>query len=140
MKLGQSSTNQVSAIANRVAARAAEEKGTDNLDRTESARKVSSESFISAVSTSRRPPPIALNDIAPSLAGSGVPEVFKSELDSLARKSAEDLAASFAGIFLSFAEEARAEGDRELDDAFDLLGETMVNYEHLRLLRTGQLG
>ena len=141
MKLGQPNTTQVAALAQRVAARAAEDKDAkDQLDESAGTRKVTAESFIASVSAARRPPPIALNDIAPTLAGSGATEIFKAELDGFARKSSDDISAAFAGVFLGYAEKARAEGNPALDDAFDLLGETMVNYEHLRLLRTGQLG
>lgn len=138
MKLSQSNA---AAAASRLAARAIDEKDAPELlEKSAAAQKATAESFIASVSAARRPPPLPLNDIAPSLSGSGVGEIFKPELDGFSRKRSDDVAAAFANIFIGFSDAARAEGDRDLDAAFDLMGETMLNYEHLRLLRTGQLG
>jgi hypothetical protein len=97
------------------------------------------ESFVSTVSSSREPPRMSLR--AWLRRGATSPfTMFADELDSFREKSTEDVAGDLAVAYLSFSELAQKTGDIDLNGAFDEVGELMRGYEHLRMMRTGDLG
>lgn len=98
-----------------------------------------SESFISSMIAGRTPPRLSLADVVPSLSSSPS-SVFGPEIENLSMMSDSDIAADIAEVFLDNMEIVQSSGDPELAHAFQHLGELLANYEHLRLLRTGELG
>lgn len=97
------------------------------------------ESFVSSAIVSRQPPRLPLDDVIPQGA-SAAQRLFGEEIESLSRLTENDVAGDLAEIYLTHAERALSQGDPELTQAFETVGELMVNYEHLRLLRTGEMG
>lgn len=118
-------------------AKARDEKAA--FDAAQPVQGVPRESFIASVVAARHPPRLPLETGLTS-GSTGDASLFRVEMDSLAKRSETALAADMAEIYLAFSDDARIAGDPDLIEAFEYLGETMVNYEHLRLLRNGQLG
>lgn len=104
---------------------------------TAAAKPLARESFISTIVAARQPPPLSLEDVqTPSRASA----LFGSEIEALSQRDDAEVAGDLAEIYVTFSKEAEKSGAADLREAFDFVGETMLNYEHLRLLRTGQLG
>ncbi len=97
------------------------------------------ESFVASVSSSRQPPKMSLS--AWITRGATSPfTMFAKELESFRNKSTEDVAGDLAVAYLSFADLAQKTSDTDLHGAFEEMGELMRGYEHLRMMRTGDLG
>ncbi|MEM9853014.1 MAG: hypothetical protein AAF841_01060 [Pseudomonadota bacterium] len=97
------------------------------------------ESYISSIIAARQPPRLPLVEDGPESLSSTA-ALFASELDDLSTRQDTDIGAELATIFITHGEQAKASGDPAVAAAFDHLGEVMLTYEHLRLLRTGELG
>ena len=109
------------------------------FDAATSAVPVPRESFISSVSSSRQPPRLLLDDAIEEVPSTSV-KLFGAETESLSRRDDLEVAGDLAEIYLEFSKEAQQSGDPEIVAAFEHLGDVMLNYEHVRLLRTGGLG
>lgn len=97
------------------------------------------ESFISQVAAARQPPPLAVSDILPEPTTPGK-ELFRNEVAGLAANSLDEVTGDLAEVYLSHIDQVTADGDPRVSQAFDYLGELMLQYEHIRLMRTRDLG
>lgn len=97
------------------------------------------ENFITSVVANRQPPRLPLGEMSEPEADS--PSVlFAHDLKSFYSRSDSEIAGDLAHIFLTHVEAAGALNNPDLSDAFAELGELARDYEHLRILRTGELG
>ena len=96
------------------------------------------ETFIAAVAALRQPPPMPLPQDESASRVDAAGRMFARDLADLARRQPDEVAADLAELYLHHADTAAA--DPEIAAAFDTLGELMRGYEHLRLLRPGELG
>lgn len=122
-----------------VRARQEEEDRKAFQEASEAAAPALKESYISSIIAARQPPRLPLDDMVPE-APSAAGALFATELEELSARRDVDIGAALASIYIDHGEEAMASGDPEVAAAFAHLGEVMLNYEHLRLLRTGELG
>lgn len=97
------------------------------------------ETFLSQMAANRHPPRLPLSDLVFAPANE-ISISFEQELSQLASRKDAEVAADLAEIFLLHADAVHSEGSTELNEAFDELGEIMRNYEHIRLMRDGELG
>lgn len=102
-------------------------------------RMVDRESFIASVVASRQPPRMPLQGMLPQ-SPVATATVFARDLDAFGDRTTEDVAGTLAATYLNHAATAAQSGDPELVQAFAALGELMRSYEHIRLLKTGELG
>lgn len=118
-----------------------EEKDQKDFQASVSPKKAEAikESFISSMMAARQPPRLSLDEVLPQ-AKEGPSVLFSSEIENLARLSDTEIAGDLAEVFLDNIKDVQSQGSPELSEAFDYLGELLANYEHLRLLRTGELG
>ncbi|MEM6941355.1 MAG: hypothetical protein AAF509_14645 [Pseudomonadota bacterium] len=97
------------------------------------------ENFITSVVANRQPPRLPLTElIEPDADAPGV--LFAQDLKAFYAKGDTQIAGDLATVFLEYFEQADATNNPELGEAFAELGELARNYEHLRILRTGELG
>lgn len=97
------------------------------------------EAFISSLSSRRQPPQMSLGTLF-SGGPNSVLRMFPAELDALEQRDVDEVAGDLAMTYLRYAKQAEREGDADLVEAFEAMGELMRGYEHLRMLKTGDLG
>lgn len=97
------------------------------------------ENFVSAIASFRQPPKLNIpaDFLIPK---TSVTELFATEMESLSKKDVSEVAGVLADVFLTHAQRAQKEDDAQLIDAFEQIGELMRGYEHLRMMKTGDLG
>lgn len=97
------------------------------------------ETFVSAVSNFRQPPPLGARPFRAEKAHA-VSAMFAPELEALNARSSDAVAHDLAVTFLSFADHKEISAHAGLSEGFETLGELMRAYEHIRMLRAGDLG
>ncbi len=113
---------------------------TASTKRAEAIRPVVSESFITSQVASRQPPRMALSSLFGGTPASATVRLFAQDLEALAARDADTVSGDLAAVFLDHVGSAGADPSGEMERAFDSLGELLRSYEHLRILRTGELG
>ncbi|MEM8978508.1 MAG: hypothetical protein AAGD04_03430 [Pseudomonadota bacterium] len=93
---------------------------------------------MSSLSSLRRPPPMPLGGQRGE--GPTTAELFPEELEDLETRSTEEVSGDLAMLYLNFFPLAQEEADGDLTAAFEQMGELMREYEHIRMLKTGELG
>jgi len=102
-------------------------------------REVSVENFITSLSAHRQPPKMPLSSLL-TKSPTSVASMFAQDLEKLENRSTEDVAGDLAMTYLTYETIAVSEGDGALKQAFEEMGELMRGYEHIRMLKTGELG
>lgn len=97
------------------------------------------ESFISSMMAARQPPRLPLDEMLPQ-AKNASSALFGSDIENFSLLSDTEVAGDLAELFIDNIQDVQAQGNPDLSEAFEYLGEVLANYEHLRLLRTGELG
>lgn len=115
-------------------------KGGETERSAPASAPVAKENFITALVAARRPPALPIGEILGAAGPSATSKLFAKELQSFNTRDSGEVAADLASIYLDHVEDALDTGSADLAEAFETLGELMRGYEHLRMLRTGELG
>ena len=75
-----------------------------------------------------------------SNATTSVSAMFSTEMQAFEKRNADEVAGDLAEVYLGFSSLARSQNDSDLMAAFEEMGELMRGYEHLRMMKTGELG
>lgn len=126
---------------NRVQPRSLQEKKDQDSFKAaiEVAPPIIKESFITSVMAARQPPRMSLDETASQMPDASA-ALFSKEITALTRMTDVDISGDLANVYLTHIKDAQNDGGPQLTEAFDYLGEVLMNYEHLRMLRTGELG